>query len=322
MQFIDFCAGIGGFRLGFEMECIGFAEYDKFARKSYKAMYDTEGEWEKHDIREIKAEEIPRADCWLFGFPCQDISTAGKQAGVGGVQSRLFFTIMRLLEECPKENKPKFVIAENVKNLLSIGRGFDFARVLLEMGKAGCNRIEWQVLNSKNFGVPQNRERIIIVGYLGNGCPRKIFPFRGEIVNVVKQIANISTRRNRRNPSQGRCYSTKGIAPTLCGNSGGQLQPCIFVKDVCRLGGGNSSRSIHRFKLSEAVFNESCKMFKSKICCRYYKFSGRQQWFNISGVIAKNKPFLVDTFCALTATYSRGLSLTAQCGKPGVVVWK
>lgn len=87
MQFIDFCAGIGGFRLGFEMaghECIGFAEYDKFARKSYKAMYDTEGEWEKHDIREIKAEEIPRADCWLFGFPCQDISTAGKQAGVGG----------------------------------------------------------------------------------------------------------------------------------------------------------------------------------------------------------------------------------------------
>lgn len=63
-------------------------------------------------------------------------------------------------------------------------------------------------------------------------------------------------------------------------------------------------------------------MFKSKICCRYYKFSGRQQWFNISGVIAKNKPFLVDAFCALTATYSRGLSLTAQCGKPGVVVWK
>ena len=171
------------------------------------------------------------------GFPARIYPRQGNKRELGGVQSRLFFTIMRLLEECPKENKPKFVIAENVKNLLSIGRGFDFARVLLEMGKAGCNRIEWQVLNSKNFGVPQNRERIIIVGYLGNGCPRKIFPFRGEIVNVVKQIANISTRRNRRNPSQGRCYSTKGIAPTLCGNSGGQLQPCIFVKDVCRLGG-------------------------------------------------------------------------------------
>lgn len=85
MNFVDFFAGIGGIRLGLEQaghKCVGFCEFDKYARTAYKAMYDTEGEWENHDVRTVKPYDVPTADLWCFGFPCQDISVAGKQKGL------------------------------------------------------------------------------------------------------------------------------------------------------------------------------------------------------------------------------------------------
>lgn len=101
MQFVDFFAGIGGIRLGLEQaghKCVGFCEFDKYARTAYKAMYDTEGEWENHDVRTVKPYDVPNADLWCFGFPCQDISVAGKQKGLQeGERSGLFYEIMRLL---------------------------------------------------------------------------------------------------------------------------------------------------------------------------------------------------------------------------------
>lgn len=101
MQFVDFFAGIGGIRLGLEQaghKCVGFCEFDKYARTAYKAMYDTEGEWENHDVRTVKPYDVPAADLWCFGFPCQDISVAGKQKGLQeGERSGLFYEIMRLL---------------------------------------------------------------------------------------------------------------------------------------------------------------------------------------------------------------------------------
>ena len=138
MTFIDICAGIGGFRLGFEQagfKCIGFAERDKFARQSYMAMYDTTGEWTSGDVEELNSRDIPDTDIWTFGFPCQDISIAGKQNGLHGKKSGLFFKIIRLLKE--KENKPEWIVCENVKNLLSIHDGWGFAEVLSEMDEGG-----------------------------------------------------------------------------------------------------------------------------------------------------------------------------------------
>lgn len=141
MQFVDFFSGIGGIRLGLEQaghECVGFCEWDKFARQSYKAMYDTEGEWESHDVRTVKPYDVPAADLWCFGFPCQDISVAGKQKGLQeGKRSGLFYEIMRLLAGRRQEDRPKWLLIENVKNLLSIGNGFDFARLLCEVGGTG-----------------------------------------------------------------------------------------------------------------------------------------------------------------------------------------
>ena len=204
MKFIDWFAGIGGFRRGMELaghECVGFCEWDKFASASYRAMHTiTEeqreylatldlkkrqkeilkdeylnGEWYADDIRRVYAGGIPESDCWCFGFPCQDISVAGKQAGFKGNRSSLFFRVMYLLGQLEEEKKPAWLFIENVKNLLSVNGGWDFARLLVEMDAGGYDA-EWGVLNSKHFGVPQNRERCFIIGRLRGRSGREVFP--------------------------------------------------------------------------------------------------------------------------------------------------
>ena len=188
MKFIDWFAGVGGFRRGMELaghECVGFCEFDKYAVASYTAMHlCTQEQLDylatlplKKRQKEILKEQyrngewyandrcIPDADCWCFGFPCQDISTAGKQLGFTGNRSSLFFRIMYLVGQLPEEKRPAYLFIENVKNLLNVNGGWDFARLLAEMDRGGYDA-EWQVFNSKDFGVPQNRERVFIIGFL------------------------------------------------------------------------------------------------------------------------------------------------------------
>nr|WP_303041557.1 DNA cytosine methyltransferase [Enterocloster clostridioformis] len=101
LTFLDLCSGIGGFRLGLEAaghKCIGYCEYDKYARASYEAMYDTEGEWKADDVTKLRPGDIPYADIWTFGFPCQDISIAGKQRGLSGKRSGIYYSIIDLVK--------------------------------------------------------------------------------------------------------------------------------------------------------------------------------------------------------------------------------
>lgn len=221
MKFVDFFAGIGGIRLGLEQaghKCVGFCEFDKYARTAYKAMYDTEREWENHDVRTVKPYDVPAADLWCFGFPCQDISVAGKQKGLQeGKRSGLFYEIMRLLAGRRQEDRPKWLLIENVKNLLSIGNGFDFARLLCEVGGHGYS-LQWDTLNSKDYGVPQNRERVFIVCYLGDIRGREVFPLRpadGENPCKLNEITQGVADAQR-------IYDGSGLARTLKGESGGQ----------------------------------------------------------------------------------------------------
>lgn len=245
MKFIDFFAGIGGFRKGMELaghECVGFCEFDKFATASYismhllteeqrKALEDIpikkrqkeilkeeyrNGEWYANDIRRVYAGDIPKADCWCFGFPCQDISVAGKQAGFQGNRSSLFFRVMYLVGQLKEEDKPTYLFIENVKNLLSVNGGWDFARLLIEMEQGGYDA-EWQVLNSKDFGVPQNRERCFIIGHLRGRSTSKIFPIEGtDGKNSVQIIAHKDGyRRNTQ------VFAPDGITETLDTGQGG-----------------------------------------------------------------------------------------------------
>ena len=256
MKFIDFFAGIGGFRRGMELaghECVGFCEFDKFATVSYismhllteeqrKALEDIpikkrqkeilkeeyrNGEWYANDIRRVYAGDIPKADCWCFGFPCQDISVAGKQAGFQGNRSSLFFRVMYLVGQLKEEDKPTYLFIENVKNLLSVNGGWDFARLLIEMEQCRYDA-EWQVLNSKDFGVPQNRERCFIIGHLRGRSTSKVFPIEGtDGENSVS--LNLFGCLNGRNSQRDRVYSGDGLAPTISTKPGGNTEPKIAI---------------------------------------------------------------------------------------------
>lgn len=210
MKFLDLFSGIGGFRLGMEQAghtCVGHCEIDKFANKSYIAMHKPkEGEWYADDITRVRAENIPRADCWCFGFPCQDISVAGKQQGFRGHRSSLFFTVTGLIRGQKEENKPSYLFIENVKNLLSVNRGVDFARLLMELDEIGYDA-EWAVINSADV-VPQNRERVFIIGHLRERSTRKVFPIGADSEKADKlqrQCINTITTRTGANNSVG-CY--------------------------------------------------------------------------------------------------------------------
>ena len=215
MKFIDFFAGIGGFHSGLEkagMKCVGWCEFDKFAQKSYRAMYDTERLWFADDIRKVRGWDVPKADLWTFGFPCQDVSIAGKQKGIKrGTRSGLFYEIMRLIDET-EENRPEWLICENVKNLLSIDGGRGFFEVLTEMGGRGYT-VEWRVYNSKDYGVPQNRERVYIAGHHGESAGQPLLPIRRESSTDLRQVVG---------GSQGeRVYDGNKISCTLSSQGGG-----------------------------------------------------------------------------------------------------
>lgn len=215
LTFLDFFAGVGGFRRGLElagMKCLGFCEKDKFAQKSYRAMYDTEGEWFHDDITKIDPTRLPKADIWTAGSPCQNVSIAGKRAGLYGERSGLFFTFVDLLKSQKEEDKPKWVLLENVKGLLSSSGGRDYLDYLIELEQAGYD-LEWQVFNSKDYGVPQNRERIYTLGHLRSRGRRQVLPVSRESGGHLKQLIG--------GMQSYRVYDPSGVSSTLVGEGGG-----------------------------------------------------------------------------------------------------
>ncbi|HHQ0277382.1 TPA: DNA cytosine methyltransferase [Listeria monocytogenes] len=209
MNFLDLFAGIGGFRLGMERAghtCVGYVEIDKYARKSYQAIHDTEGEWTAHDITKVTDDEWRElrgtVDVICGGFPCQSFSIAGKRRGFEDIRGTLFFDIAR----AAKQIKPRILFLENVKGLLSHNKGQTFATILRTLHELGYDA-EWQVCNSKNFGVPQNRERVFVIGHLREAGGRKIFPFGGNDTAVnSKQPGQIIVGTTKNADAKGSNY--------------------------------------------------------------------------------------------------------------------
>jgi len=221
MTFIDFFAGVGGFTAGLTqagMNCTGFCEKDKFAVKSYTAIHqpNSRKEWFCSDITTANSSNVPYADGWTAGFPCQDISVCGRQAGISGERSGLFYKIVDLLKGKNPENRPKWLLFENVKNLVSINGGGDFTEILCQISALGYN-IEWQVINSKLY-VPQNRERIFIIGHLRTGTERtrQVFPIAGTATkantDLIEKVGGMQGNR---------VYCSKGISVCLTAQGGG-----------------------------------------------------------------------------------------------------
>ena len=231
MKFLDLFAGIGGFRLGLEQaghECVGFCEIDKFARQSYKSIHNTEGEREYHDITTVSNEEWRTlrgtVDIICGGFPCQSFSIAGKRKGfLDETRGTLFFEIAR----AAKQIKPRTLFLENVRGLLSHDKGRTFRTIISTLDELGYDA-EWQILNSKNFGVPQNRERVFIIGHLRGERGREVFPITRENSGAINRVVN---GRETHGYSTYDVFGTDGISPTLKTMQGGGLEPKIVVID-------------------------------------------------------------------------------------------
>jgi DNA (cytosine-5)-methyltransferase 1 len=190
MRFVSLFAGVGGFDLGLEKSghtCVGQVEIDKHA------VAVLEQHWPdvpKHDdVRTAKewADAIGlvgNTDIVCGGFPCQDVSVAGKRAGLAGERSGLFFDAL----EFAVHVKAKFLILENVPGLLSSNEGRDFGTVITEMANAGYRHIEWRVLDSQFFGVPQRRRRVFIVGHTGDRSESPILIEREGVPGNTEQI--------------------------------------------------------------------------------------------------------------------------------------
>lgn len=255
MRFLDVFSGIGGFRAGLEKAghtCVGHIEKDVFARKSYSAIYDIkENEYDRKDITEIEdfTELRGKVDLLCGGFPCQSFSMAGRRKGFDDVRGTMFFYLAKILEQA----KPPFLLFENVKGLLSHDKGETFKTIITRLDDLGYN-IEWQLLNSKNFGVPQNRERVYIIGYLRGSGGRKILPIRETSKQVdddgytttvptkyrgcggetyIKNNAKIQViGKNPKMRDVYKVYNEKGLAPTLLAHIGGGSTPFITNKGV------------------------------------------------------------------------------------------
>ena len=206
-------AGIGGFRSGLSkfgdfFVPVGFCEIDPFARRAYEAMYDTKGELFFEDARKIVPEELPDIDLICGGFPCQSFSIAGKRGGFEDARGTLFFEIARIA----RVKRPKYLLLENVPGLLSHDGGRTFATILSTLSELGYD-VAWQVLNSANFGVPQARKRVFIIGYLGERSSGEIQAFTD--ANPKTIIQKVSGRQGDR------VYDKDGLSCTLTSNGGG-----------------------------------------------------------------------------------------------------
>lgn len=206
MKYLSTFTGIGGFEIGIGNtgECIGYSEIDKYAIQIYQKHFPNHKNY--GDITKIIASELPDFDLFVGGFPCQAFSIAGKRGGFDDTRGTLFFDCARIL----KEKQPRHFILENVKGLLSHDNGRTFATIINTLTELGyC--VEWQVLNAKNFGVPQNRERVFIVGHLGGIPKRKVFPIGetgGFFDKQTKELSEQISNTLRTNYSNGKSNET------------------------------------------------------------------------------------------------------------------
>jgi len=208
MKYFSAFSGIGGFDEGIrrvlpDAECIGYSEINESAIKVYEKHFTNRTNY--GDITQINPISLPNFNVICCGFPCQNLSIAGKREGLCGKKSGLFFEIIRII----REKQPCIVFLENVEGLFSSNGGWDFAKVLVELDGVGYDA-EWQRINSKNHGVFQSRERVYLIGHRKDIPYTPIFPLINtymcnEINNEINEIEEVF-----RAPSKASTIMTEG----------------------------------------------------------------------------------------------------------------
>lgn len=256
-------AGIGGFRAGLDraggFQCVGHCEIDKYADASYRAIHDIREEERYYpDARKIDPADLPGFDLLCGGFPCQAFSNAGRRRGFADARGTLFFEIARLAEA----KRPRYLLLENVPGLLSHDHGKTFAAILSALDDLGYH-VEWSVLNSKHFGVPQSRKRVFLICYLDPRCAGKILPVFGNGGKALIQLIG--------GPQGYRVYDSEGVACTQTSGSGGTgAKTGLYLVGFNRKEGitgerttalslnASDFRGINRNQTQNAVFMDLC----------------------------------------------------------------
>lgn len=190
MNYLSLFSGIGGFERGIELSdknkelnCVGYAEVDKYARKIYKRHYPNHTPF--GDVKTIDTKDLPDFEFLVAGFPCQAFSYAGKRGGFNDARGTLFFEVARIL----KDKKPRYFLLENVTGLLSHDKGRTISIILRTLANLGYD-VLWEVHNSREHGVPQNRARVFFKGFLRTRCA-------GEVLSNFKTVGTTSTNDKR-----------------------------------------------------------------------------------------------------------------------------
>lgn len=237
MTFIELFAGIGGFRLGLEKsghKCVYTNEWLKKPASIYERNFGDKPNTD--DIRTVDPFSLPEADLICGGFPCATFSSAGKREGIYGADTRgtLFFEICRIAGA----KRTPYIFLENVKGLLNHDSGKTFAIILISLDKLGYD-VQWELLNSRNFGVPQNRERIFIIANLRTHPRPKVFPI-GEIKEEFVKETEAAQRKREwlQSPYAATCdanYYKGGSTRTHIIETGDDvMQEQVFVKSPIR----------------------------------------------------------------------------------------
>ncbi|WP_442752057.1 DNA (cytosine-5-)-methyltransferase [Bacillus toyonensis] len=200
-------------------------EKRQHARFSYESIHNAKGEWTAYDITTVTNDDLRllrgQVDVICGGFPCQAFSIAGKRLGFAETRGTLFFEIARFA----KEIQPRYLFLENVRGLLSHDKGNTFATILSTLDELGYDA-EWQILNSKDFGVPQNRERVFIIGHSRRHSRREIFPIRRKNETAIEIVGYLSEGYKDVNY----VLDPKGLAKCLLTMGGGNREPKVLVK--------------------------------------------------------------------------------------------
>jgi len=204
-----------------QFTCVGCSEIDKYASELLKKRFPSVKNW--GDCTKINPSELPEFDMLCGGFPCQAFSIAGKRRGFQDTRGTLFFEIARIL----KVKRPKLILLENVKGLLNHEKGKTFSVIIQTLEELGY-RTQWVVLNSKFFGVPQNRERVFIIGSLRGESRQEILPFKKSHVKNEITIKRIGHMEGFRRYNQ--TYDESGIVEAIDVSGGGGHQPCIPMR--------------------------------------------------------------------------------------------
>jgi len=252
---------------GIDYELVDFCEFDKYAIKSYCAVHDESENKNLGDISKVDETKLPYADLMVWGFPCQSISIAGKRAGIveGKTSSGLYYEGLRIL----RATMPKYSIIENVKNLTGKKFKTEFEQILKDISELGYNNY-WKVLNSKDFGIPQSRERVFIISIredvdvckfefpepfdnnirlkdlLEQEVDEKYYISEENTEKLLSQLEDKDIVENRcnqvgmldikGNEQIRRVYSEEGLSPTLNTMTGGNRQPKVLMNTCIQLG--------------------------------------------------------------------------------------